>query len=168
MAETLMKNGKDVMYWIGCLANAAMLLVFLIDAWMWGFSGWANGIYTYWMSLPHFICIALFLSAIESHVSWKGGSSLHRKCSHLATLVNLPEKRVSANFWCSTASNPHLTLKPCPAVSILGSSSKCGAKSRWSSLPSSGTDLRETLCLSKCYSGYIFKSFTCISQSNEW
>ena len=85
--ETLMKNGKDVMHRIGCLAKAAYL--FLIDAWMWGFSGWANGIYTYWMSQPHFICIALSLSAIESHVSWKGGSILHRKCSHLATLVNL-------------------------------------------------------------------------------
>ena len=50
--------------------------------------GWANGIYTYRLSLLH-LCIALFLSAIESHVSWKGGSILHRKCSHLATLVNL-------------------------------------------------------------------------------
>ena len=28
MAETLMKNGKDVMHWIGCLANAAILLFF--------------------------------------------------------------------------------------------------------------------------------------------
>ena len=87
LAETLMKNGKDVMHCIGCLANAAMLLAFLIDAWMWGFSGWANGIYTYRLCLLH-LCKALFLSAIESHVSWKGGSSLHRKCSHLATLVN--------------------------------------------------------------------------------
>ena len=34
LGETLMKNGKDVMHCIGCLANAAFLLVLRIDAWM--------------------------------------------------------------------------------------------------------------------------------------